>query len=419
MKIFADLHIHSRYARACSRELTPQNLAIWCDKKGISVVGTGDFTHPKWLQELKDNLVESKPGLYSIRGHKAQFICTAEVSSIYKQGEKVRRVHNLIFAPSLGVVEKLNKALIDWGANLSSDGRPIMGLHCPELVKLVKEVDDKCEIIPAHAWTPHFGIFGSLSGFDSLEEAFGDQSEHIFAIETGLSSDPLMNWQVEALDNLSLISNSDPHSLHRLGRECNAFEIEPNSLSYDEIISVIKSRDPKRFLYTIEFFPEEGRYHYDGHADCKFSCPPEKTKELGGVCPVCKKHLLKGVMYRVDELGTRTYGYRPKNPVPFFNVISLEELIANLFGVGIASKKVQFEYERLVAQRPEFDYLVEIPETELADAVGESLTQVITRMRRGKVHIEAGYDGLYGKIEILDPEEREALLVKPKQISLF
>jgi uncharacterized protein (TIGR00375 family) len=422
MKIIADLHIHSKYARACSQLLTPENLALWARKKGIQVLGTGDFTHPKWLEELEQALVETKPGLYSLKEggtgkEPSLFMLTAEVSSIYKQGDKVRRVHNLIFAPDIAAAKRLNQLLEGRGANLKADGRPIMGIKCDDLVKLCKEADPAVELIPAHAWTPHFGVFGSLSGFDSLAEAFGDQAKHIFAIETGLSSDPKMNWQVSQLDGLSLISNSDAHSLRKLGREANVFEIPEAELSYAAIIQAIRAKDPKQFLYTIEFFPEEGKYHLDGHRDHKFSCLPVETKRLGGLCPVCGKKLLQGVLHRVDDLADRQLGFQPSRAVPFKSVIPLEEIIAETWGVGVASKKVLEQYEKMVAQRPEFEILIDLPEAEIAALSTPAIAQSVIRVRAGKVHIEAGYDGLFGKIEIYSDEERSCLT--PKQAELF
>lgn len=421
MRVIADLHIHSGYSRATSKELNLENLVLWCEKKGISVVGTGDFTHPAWFAEIRNKLEEVKPGLYKLKGRESKvlFMCTAEVSSIYKQGDKVRRVHNLLFAPSIEAVEKLNAALTERGVNIKSDGRPIMGLHCPELMKIVKDVHEDFEIIPAHAWTPHFGIFGSLSGFNSIEEAFGDQTKYIFAIETGLSSDPAMNHLVPGLDNISLISNSDPHSLHRLGREANVFEMEEGSLSYKEIIRVIRDKNPKEFLYTVEFYPEEGRYHLDGHADCKFSCEPFKTKELGGMCPVCGKKLLLGVLNRVEALSERGLNYRHPNEVPFRSLVSLEEIIAETLDMGVASKKVQGIYEQAIAKKNEFGILLDLNRSELEEILGLQVSESVVRVREGQLHITPGYDGVYGEVHIYTTEEREKLFHKPKQMGLF
>lgn len=429
MRIIADLQIHSKYSRACSQELNPKNIGLWAEKKGIGAIGTGDFTHPKWFLELKENLQEVRPGLYRLKSPPPNlprqgggikqpfFMLTAEVSSIYKQGDKVRRVHNLIFAPNFEAVDKIIAGLEKAGANLKADGRPIMGVHCDDLVKIVKSADENAEVIPAHAWTPHFGIFGSLSGFDSIEEAYSDQAKYICAIETGLSSDPKMNWQISGLDKYSLTSNSDAHSLRKIGREANVFEIAEDKLSYSEIIGALYSKDPARFLYTIEFFPEEGKYHLDGHADCKFSCLPPQTKKLKGICPVCGKKLLVGVLNRVDELADREFGFVPTRAIPFKSVIPLEEIIAETFGVGTASKKVLAMYEKMVKQKSEFEILLDLSEEEIGKLGNWEIAQSVIRVREGKVTLEGGYDGVFGKIHIYEEAERDRLLKKPKQIS--
>ena len=456
MKIIADLQIHSKYSRACSQELNPKNIGLWADKKGINVIGTGDFTHPKWLLELKENLEEEKPGLYRLKSplpnpphdgegiSKALFMCTAEVSSIYKQGDKVRRVHNMIFAPSFEAVDKIIKGLEKVGANLKADGRPIMGVHCDTLVKIVKEASPEAEVIPAHAWTPHFGVFGSLSGFNSIEEAFGEQSKYISCIETGLSSDPKMNWQISQLDKYSLTSNSDAHSLRKIGREANVFEIAEEKLSYAEIIGALYSKDPKRFLYTIEFFPEEGKYHLDGHRDCKFSCLPNQTKKLGGICPVCGKKLLVGVLNRVDELADRELGFTPPRAIGFKSVIPLEEIIAETFGVGTQSKKVEAMYEQMVnsvisdpsrlghsdkraeagklqvtGRVNEFSVLLDLPQDSIAKISSPQIAEAVIRVRSGQVKLEGGYDGVFGKIHIFDSAEIDSFFKKSKQMGLF
>jgi uncharacterized protein (TIGR00375 family) len=430
MRIIADLQIHSKYSRACSQELNPKNIGLWADKKGIGVIGTGDFTHPKWLAELKENLEEVRPGLYRLRSSnvgeglkpspaKALFMCTAEVSSIYKQGDKVRRVHNMIFAPNFAAADKIIAGLEKTGANLKADGRPIMGVHCDDLVKIVKEASPEAEVIPAHAWTPHFGVFGSLSGFNSIEEAFNDQAKYIKAIETGLSSDPKMNWQISGLDKYSLTSNSDAHSLRKIGREANVFEISDEKLSYAEIIGALYSKDPARFLFTIEFFPEEGKYHLDGHRDCKFSCLPQQTKKLKGICPVCGKKLLVGVLNRVDELADpsrrrlaeagRDFGFTPPRAIPFKSVIPLQEVIAETLEVGTASKKVVSMYENMINRRigesenrttNEFEILLDLDENQIATISSSDIAKSILRVRSGQVHVEGGYDGVFGKIHL-------------------
>ena len=427
MRVIADLQIHSRYSRACSQDLTPGNIGKWADKKGIQVIGTGDFTHPLWLRELKSALEETKPGLYQLKdlpagrqvnNPKAYFLLSAEVSSIYKQGDKVRRIHNMIWAPNFEAVDKIIAGLERTGANLKSDGRPIMGVKCPDLVKIVKDADPRAEVIPAHAWTPHFGLFGSLSGFDSVEEAFGDQAKHIFAIETGLSSDPKMNWQISGLDKYALVSNSDAHSLRKLGREANVFEIDEKKLSYDEIIRVIKDKNPKDFLFTIEFFPEEGKYHLDGHADCKFSCEPPQTKKLGGICPTCGKKLLVGVLNRINALGDREHGFVPKKSIPFKSVIPLEEVIAETFDTGVG-KKVLETYESMVKQRPEFEILLDLPKQEISKISNESIAESIIRVREGRVSIAGGYDGIFGVIKIYSDQEKAKMKGLAKQVELF
>lgn len=435
MRIIADLQIHSKFSRACSQELVPVNIAKWGQKKGIGVMGTGDFTHPGWLKMLKEELEETKKGLYSLINtdketdeHGCYFLLTAEVSSIYKQGDKVRRVHNLIFAPNFEAVDRIITGLEKQGANLKADGRPITGIHCPDLVKIVKEASPEAEIIPAHAWTPHFGVFGSLSGFDSIEEAFGDQAKHIHAIETGLSSDPKMNWQISSLDKYSLTSNSDAHSLRKLGREANVFEISEEKLSYAEIIDALYSKDPSRFLYTIEFFPEEGKYHLDGHRDCKFSCEPPQTKKLKGICPVCGKKLLVGVLNRVDQLGDRDYGFVPPRAIPYKNVIPLEEVIAETLGVGAGSKKVLDIYNKMTNSKlqisnecpiSEFQILLDLSEEEISTLGYPDVAKSVMRVRKNQVHIKGGYDGVFGKIHIFGEGEREQVLKKPRQSSLF
>lgn len=416
MRVIADLQIHSKYSRACSQDLNPGNIGLWADKKGIQVVGTGDFTHPKWLAELKEALVEDQPGLYKLKANplKARFMLTSEVSSIYKQGDKLRRIHNMIFAPNFAAVDRIIAGLEKAGANLKADGRPMMGVKCPDLVKIVLEADPRNVVIPAHAWTPHFGLFGSLSGFDTVEEAFGDQAKHIFAIETGLSSDPKMNWQISGLDKYSLVSNSDAHSLRKIGREANVFEIPESGLSYDAIRSCIALKDPQSFLYTIEFFPEEGKYHLDGHADCKFSCLPSQTEKLKGICPICGKKLLVGVLNRVEALGDREYGFIPPRAVPFKSVIPLEEIIAETYGTGIG-KKVLATYEQMTAKHPEFEILLDLSQQQIKELSDQLIADGVIKVREGQVNIEPGYDGVFGKIHI----NTGLINKKAEQTSLF
>jgi uncharacterized protein (TIGR00375 family) len=421
MRVTADLHIHSRFARACSPELTVPNLSVWGKKKGVNLLATGDFTHPKWFAELEGELEEVREGMYglkssleenqymdsgspsallrSVRNDKnVLFLYGTEIASIYKENGKLRRVHNLVFAPNREAARKINQALEKRGCNIKSDGRPITGLKCHELLQLVKEVDDNCHIVPAHIWTPHFGVFGSLSGFDNLEEAFGEFAKEIFAVETGISSDPAMNWRVPQLDRVTLLSNSDAHSLSRLGREANVFEVEESKLSYKEIFRIIKNKNPKEFLETLEFFPEEGRYHLDGHRDCKFSSEPGQTKQLKGVCPVCGKQILRGVLSRVEELAMRASDYLPKNAVPFKSLVPLDEVIGLALGVGKSSKKVQVVYDKLTAKYSEIDVLLSLDLKELESVSGESVALAILAVRQGKITVVPGYDGEYGRV---------------------
>jgi uncharacterized protein (TIGR00375 family) len=326
---------------------------------------------------------------------------TVELSSIYKQGDKVRRIHTLLLAPDFAAVDRFVASLEKLGANLKADGRPITGIHCDKLAEIALEADPNFVIIPAHAWTPHFGVFGSLSGFDSVKEAFGQQAKHIFALETGLSSDPKMNWRISALDKYALVSNSDAHSLRKIGREANVFEIDPQKLSYGEITRIIKAKKPKEFLYTIEFFPEEGKYHLDGHRDCKFSCDPQQTKRLDRICPVCGKKLLVGVLNRVDELADRKYGFEPKGAVAFRNLIPLEEIIAETLGVGTASKKVAKFYGEMTGRYPEFVILLDLEEKQIAEVSTPEIAHILkisenavrARLCRGRAMLKEALEG--------------------------
>jgi len=404
MKLVADLHIHSKYSRATSKNMNLEFLDKWAKIKGIKVMGTGDFTHPAWLQELKSQLEPAESGLYKFKsdGSETRFMLSAEISSIYSQAGKVRRIHNLVFAPSLEVVEKINVAL-SWQGNLESDGRPILGISSIDLAKLVFGISAEAVIVPAHAWTPWFSIFGSMSGFDSIEECFGDYAKNIFAIETGLSSDPAMNWRLSQLDRISLISNSDSHSAEKIGREANFFDAE---LSYNGIISAIKEKDPKKFLYTIEFFPEEGKYHYDGHRLCGIVFSPQETRAHKGICPKCGRPLTIGVMNRVEQLADRPADYQPQGRVPFKKLVPLAEVIAESFGVLPNSKKVKAEYERLIGVfGSELNILIDVDLESLKSQGSLELSEAIKRMREGCVKIRPGYDGEYGKVKIFNEEE--------------
>ncbi len=396
-KIIADLHIHSGYSRATSKEMKVEVLASWAQKKGITLIGTGDFTHPGHFSNLKKSLEPSCSGLYSIPSEPSiYFMLSAEVSSIYKQNGRVRKTHNLIFAPDLDIAEKINVEL-DKRGNISSDGRPILGTSAKELLKIVMDISEDCLFVPAHVWTPWFSLFGSKSGFDSVEECFEEYAEHIYAIETGLSSDPEMNWRLSMLDNITLLSNSDAHSPAKIGREANVFHCE---MDYYEITDVIRKKDKERFLYTIEFFPEEGKYHFDGHRTCDISFSPDQTIRHDFLCPVCRKPLIVGVMNRVNELADRPEGFVPDNAIPSRHLVPLQEIISEAFSVGVNSKKVKQEYEKIVSSRTEFNVLMDMPEDELCSITDRKIAEGIIKVRAGDLSIIPGYDGVFGKVSI-------------------
>jgi uncharacterized protein (TIGR00375 family) len=409
MPFIADFHIHSRYSRATSKEMDLEHLVPWAKLKGISLLGTGDFTHHIWFQELKSKLKPEGNGLFSYQG--LNFILTVEVSNIYSKGGKGRRVHNLIFAPDFESAEKINNELAGYG-KLSSDGRPMLGLDCVALVEIVKGANPDCFIVPAHAWTPWYSVFGSNSGFETIEECFEQYTKDIYALETGLSSDPAMNWRLSALDRFSLISNSDAHSPSRLGREANVFNCK---MDYYEILRTLKERDKQAFLYTVEFFPEEGKYHYDGHRNCDILYSPAESKKNNNICPVCGRSLTIGVMHRVEQLGDRAEGFVREDAVPYKNLIPLDEIIAESKGMSKNAKAVEQEYRLLVQKLgTELDILLNVPEEELAKSCSPRAARGILNVRQGKVKITPGYDGVYGKIEIFG-EEGEA----EKQLSFF
>lgn len=411
MRIIADLHIHSKYSRACSKELTLPNIDLWCQYKGINLVATSDFTHPEWLKHIKDSLEHLNNGLFILRqaqhDNPTRFILGTEVSCIYKQGEKCRRIHLNIYFPEIKNVEEFNSTLKKAGCNLKSDGRPILGLSAINIAEIVFNINDKAIIIPAHAWTPWFSIFGSKSGFDSIEECFDIYSPYIYAIETGLSSDPPMNWRLSSLDNILLVSNSDAHSLPNLGREANVFEWQEPS--YDEFYNTLKNQDKSKFKYTIEFYPEEGKYHFDGHAKCGVSLEPKETKKNKGLCPVCKKPLVVGVLNRVDELADRQNNGKDK--IPYKSLVPLQEIIAESFNVGKNSKRVQDEYFAMIKKAgSEFEILLDKSLDELKEITVPEIVEAIKRVREGNLIIEPGYDGIYGNVQIFkDNEERGAI----------
>jgi len=401
MRLIADLHIHSAYSRATSSEMNLSSVARWAGKKGISVVGTGDFTHPAHFASIEKELEPAEPGLFALKGQpdgpaSARFMLTAEVSNIFTQSGRTRKIHNLIFSPTLEAARKINSALAARG-NVSSDGRPIFGFSALELLKIVLDASPDAMLVPAHAWTPWFSIFGSKSGFDSIEECFGEHSKHIHAIETGLSSNPEMNWRCSALDKVALLSNSDAHSPSKLGREANVFDC---ALDYYAITGAIKNRDTEKFLYTVEFYPEEGKYHSDGHRACGVRLSPAETKKLSGVCPLCAKPLTVGVLSRVEDLADRPEGYALSPAIPGRHLVPLQEIIAEMVGAGVATKKVQKEYERLLSIATEFSYLLDMDEAALTDIAGPQLTEAVMKVRSGDISISPGFDGEFGTISI-------------------
>lgn len=422
MAYVADLHIHSRFSRACSSALNIPNLSEWAKLKGINLMGTGDCLHPLWQAELKKDLKEIN-GVYEYDGVK--FLPTVEVACIYSDKGKVRRIHIVIILPSLESAEKLAQALTKRGINIISDGRPIMGMSSKELCEIVFKVEPEAIIIPAHIWTPWFSLFGSESGYDKFEDCFGEYSDQIFAVETGLSSEPAMNWRVSQLDNKSIVSFSDAHSLPRLGREVTIISGEP------DFTSLRKSLKDRKIIGTIEFFPEEGKYHYSGHRNCGIVYDSKQLKENGEICPVCKRKLTLGVLKRVEDLADRTMNdlrltmnegvtkSEAFSEKPGFRMlVQLEEIVAESLKSSVASQKTKDEYQRLISRLgPELKILTKIPIEDIAKIGGEKLAQGIKRVREGKLSIKPGYDNTYGIVKIWDEEEEEKK--DAEQVGLF
>jgi len=393
MKIIADLQIHSRFSRATSKQLNLENLEKFAKIKGLNLLGTGDITHPEWLKELKQGLTEDGSGILKSKTG-FNFVLQGEISNIYTQDGKGRRIHTLLMAKNFEIVEQIQEALKKKG-RIDYDGRPIFGFSCPELVEMMKNIDEKIEIIPAHAWTPWFSLFGSMSGFDSVEECFKDQTKHIHAIETGLSSNPAMNWRLSQLDKYTLVSSSDAHSFWpwRIGREANVFDID---LKYDDLLNAIRNK--KGFLYTIEVDPNYGKYHFDGHRACNVCLEPKESLKNNNICPNCKKPLTIGVLQRVEQLADREEGYKPKNAIPFKSLIPLSEILSALLNFGVASKKIFSEYYNLIKNFDnEINILLNVGKEDLIKASDEKIADAIIKIREGKVKIKPGYDGVYGQ----------------------
>ena len=417
MKFVADLHIHSHFSRATSKDLNFEHLSKWAQLKGVHVVGTGDIAHPGWLEEMKQKLEPAEEGLFRLKEEftnpiqrevpkacqgTVRFMLAGEISNIYKKNDKVRKIHNVVFLPSFEAVEKFQIELEKIG-NIRSDGRPILGLDSRDLLEIVLETNPQAYLIPAHIWTPWFALLGSKSGFDSVEECFDDLTPYIFAVETGLSSDPPMNWRLSILDKYTLVSNSDAHSPPKLGREANQFNTE---LSYPAIFEALKTGDPEKYYGTIEFFPEEGKYHYDGHRKCDISWDPKTTLQHEGICPKCGKPVTVGVMHRVEKLADRAESEKPTRTHSFRSLIPLPEILSEIYNVGANSKRVQNTYELLLAKLgSELVILQDIPIEEIKKVAGDLFAEAIRRMRNGEIHVVAGYDGEYGIIKVFKDDE--------------
>jgi DNA helicase-2/ATP-dependent DNA helicase PcrA len=415
-RTYADLHIHSKFSRACSRDCDLEHLAWWAGRKGIGVVGTGDFTHPVWREELGAKLVPDAPGLFRLRPDleravhgtlppacrtPVRFMLSSEISTIYKRDDRTRKVHHLLYAPSLDAVDAITAALARVG-NLAADGRPILGLDSRNLLEITLSGGDGCYLVPAHAWTPWFAVLGSQSGFDRVADCYADLADHICAIETGLSSDPAMNWRVSSLDGYRLVSNSDAHSPPMLGREATAFELA--DVDYFTIYRALRTGDG--FSGTVEFFPEEGKYHLDGHRACDIRMTPEETRAAGSKCPGCGKKPTIGVQHRVDALADRPDGYRPEGAAGFASFVQLPEILGEIAGVGPKSKSVTAQVSALVERfGPELAILGDVPLDDLAAGAPSVVAEAIARLRRGEVRRDAGYDGVYGTIRLFEPGE--------------
>jgi len=435
MEIIADLHFHSKYSRAVSRDMTIPTIRAYAKKKGIMLTATTDWTHPLWIREIKNELEEAGEGVYELKGEKQEndpkFILSVEVSSIYKKGDKVRRIHTLLFVPSIEVAEKVNKELVKRGVNLASDGRPIMGLTPPNLIEIMMGIDERSFLIPCHVWTPWFALYGSMSGFDSIEECFGDYSKYIYGVETGLSSDPVMNWRIDELKNRSILSNSDSHSPMKMGREATVFvpkteisndKSQMTKFTYDDIrLAIMRHKEAKlKIGYTIEFYPEEGKYHYTGHRNCGVSFSPKEMKKSGVICPVCKKNLTVGVMQRIEDLANRKEwmiektgksGVKwimdpEKNHPPYAKLVPLNEIIAQVLGMGVASQKVKNMYEEMIKSfGSEFEILLKVSTDKIESKYSKEIAAGISKVRSGDIYIKPGFDGEYGIVKIESDEE--------------
>jgi uncharacterized protein (TIGR00375 family) len=417
MRFIADLHVHSHYSRATSPDMCPEGIWKWAQMKGISVIGTGDITHPEWIKELKKKLDPLGNGLFTLRKKfwtdgvpeacqaEVSFILSAEVSSIYSKNGRTRKVHSIILVPDFASAERLNRALSKIG-NLKSDGRPILGLDAKKLLQITLDVSPDAILIPAHAWTPHFSVLGAASGFDSLQECYEELTTHIHAIETGLSSDPLMNWRLSDLDAITLVSNSDAHSASKIGREANILDTD---ITYAAMMRAIKTREG--FIGTIEFFPEQGKYHFDGHRNCSVSLTPKETILHNYLCPACGRKVTIGVMHRVEKLADRPEGFRLPGAPSFMSIIPLPDIIAEGLECGVNTKKVNALYLPMLERLGnEFKILLDVPLDDIERAGTTLIREAISRMRAGNVQIAPGYDGEFGKVKIFEGAERNKFI---------
>ena len=424
MRIIADLHIHSRYSRATSEKMRPKEIARFAKIKGLNLVGTGDFTHPKWLRELQEILApEWDTGLYKVAGNSRSpvyFMITTEVCTTFTFENEIKKVHHVILTPSIETAVQINDRLAKC-CDLTIDGRPTLNMDAAHLVEEVMKVSSENMVFPAHAWTPWFGIFGAFSGFNSVEECYQDMTKHIYALETGLSSDPPMNWRLSKLDDFVLVSNSDSHSFWpwRIGREANVFELK--KLSYREIVDAIRFKDTEKFKLTIETDPAYGKYHWTGHRNCHVTLSPQEAIKLGNICPVCRRKLTKGVQQRVEELADRPAGFKPKGAASFVHLLPLSEIIATVLGVDSPSTQQVWNIYNLLVEKfsDEYSVLMDVSKEALSTIVDEKIAEAIIRVREGQIKVVPGYDGVYGQLVIFDEQFTEkTLLQRVQQLNL-
>ena len=425
MRVIADFHIHSRYSRATSEKMSIQEITRFAKMKGLNLLGTGDFTHPKWLEELKKDLIEIQDSnLYKSAKNPESpiyYMITGEVATIFPFEGSVKKIHHVILAPSMEIAEQIHDRLTPYG-NLATDGRPTLNMTAPQLVEEIMRVSNENMVIPAHAWTPWFSLFGAFSGFNRMEDCYQDTTKHIYALETGLSSDPPMNWRLSSLDKYALVSNSDSHSHWpwRIGREANVFELE--QVTYQNMVDAIRKKDPEHFKFTIETDPAYGKYHWTGHRNCKVSLSPQEAIKFGNRCPVCRRNLTKGVEQRVEELADRPVGFKPANAIGYMHLLPLSEIIATVLSVAYPSvQKVWDVYNTLVARfGDEYSVLIGASLDEMSKIVEPRIAEAIVRVREEKIKVSPGYDGVYGQLVLFEEQQEKTpeKLEKIKQRSL-